>query len=63
MKKLYVTPDAELIELELTQVLATSLPTESGNQMPILTRRIVSDELSGDPNLDPEDQLVEPTEF
>ena len=62
MKKDYMTPEAEWIELMLADVLAFSIPTESGNQMPILTRKIVTDELNGDPDLDPLDQLTEPTE-
>ena len=62
MLKEYLTPELELIELELGEVILLSLPTETGPEMPILTRRIVDDELNGDPNLDPEDLLTTPTE-
>lgn len=59
MKTEYMIPDLEVTELELREVILSSLPTESGNELPILTKRIVSDELNGDPNLDPEDLLSE----
>ena len=63
MKKEYLTPEAEIVALEAEDVVLYSLPTETGNQLPILTRKVVTDELSGDPNLDPEDQLIDPTEY
>ncbi len=62
MKKDYMTPEAEIVEFEPVEAVLYSLPTEAGNQLPILTRKVVTDELNGDPNLDPEDMLVEPTE-
>lgn len=65
MTKEYIAPELELVELELSEIIlrsVTATPTESGNEMPILTRRMVDDELNGDPNLDPEDLLTAPTE-
>ena len=64
MKKEYLTPEMESIDLELTDTILVSIvPTESGNELPILTKKIVSDELNGDPDLDPRDQLELPTEY
>ena len=63
MAKEYITPEVDVIVMELDEVILSSLPTESGNQLPILTRKIVTNELNGDPDLDPIDQLIEPTEF
>ena len=64
MNQEYIVPDLEIVDLEIEDpILASILPTESGNEMPILTKKIVSDELDGDPDLDPRDQLQAPTEF
>lgn len=65
MTREYIAPDLTAVELELCDTILYSypVPTESGNEMPILTKRIVRDELSGDPGLDPENLLEEPTDF
>ena len=65
MTKEYIAPDLTLVELELCDTILFSYPTptENGNEMPILTKRIVNEELVGDPGLDQEDLLENPTEF
>ena len=47
MKKLYMIPDLSVVEFDLMDVLATSVPVNdpSKNEVPILTR--MKDELAG----------------
>lgn len=61
MMRNYETPELMLIRLELTDTILTSIPTPSGNEMPILGGRSAEQELVGGGGLDAED-AVTPTE-
>ena len=55
MMRNYVTPEIMLIRLNLTDTILSSIPTPTDNEMPILGRRAMNQELIGDGGLDAED--------
>ena len=45
--KNYETPELYLIQLSLTDTILASVPTPTDNEMPILSRKMMEDELDG----------------
>lgn len=54
--KNYETPELYLIQLSLTDTILVSVPTPTDNEMPILSRKMMEDELNGD-NLEPNEPI------
>ena len=48
MKRTYETPDLYLIQLSITDTILNSVPKPTENEMPILSRKMMEDELNGD---------------
>ena len=48
MKRTYETPELYLIQLSITDTILSSVPKPTENEMPILSRKMMEDELNGD---------------
>lgn len=51
MKRTYDTPDLYLIQLSITDTILASVPTPTENEMPILSKQMMQEEL---------DQITDP---